>query len=1186
MHLKSLELQGFKSFPDYTKIDFHPGVTAIVGPNGSGKSNVTDAVRWVLGEQSVKTLRGGSMIDVIFSGTEQRRAMSFAEVSITLMNEDQVLPLEYDEVQITRRLFRSGESEYLINRQSCRLKDVVNLFMDTGLGKDGYSIIGQGQIDSILSSKSEDRRRVFEEAAGIQKYKSRRDESLRKLSYTEQNLTRVTDLMNELSAQIGPLGKQAEKAKRFLALSDELKSVEVAAILQRIDRHNNQLNEWTEGERATRSDLRRFLEEQGDLELKHAELQEQIRQLEISLTEQRESQAHHNESIARLRSQLAICEERDQQLTEGLHRDRAVGEVAADAMNRLRGEIKEQLAAVSLLESKQSEGQAELDACKAQLDQLSAAISTADQTVERLNEERRELSEEKNRHNQEHIRSTTQAEMSRSQLERLSDQYKEMQCELNQTRSRIEAAERRVADASDDCARYEIDVDHQQELVDLLTRELTNGGEKLDRARQELNNSSYQLRTLQDLEANMIGYSDTVRSLLKMIRDSDLRDEVMGTVGSLLDVPEKYELAIETALGGAVQNIVVETDQSASNLIRLLKDKRLGRATFLPVSTIRGNRLDDSAVRELQQHQGYVGLACDLVRFDAKLKNINQQLLGRVAVVDHLDHARVIAKQTRYRYRLVTLEGDVLNIGGSMAGGYNRKRGSGLLRRSRTITTLKGELPRINQSIEEIEQNIEELSSRLDNEKIKLATDLDRLNEAKQIKVSELAQLTQLEETRRGQEEQISQQRTGRQSLENSVSLLISKATKHERQITAIEERFAELDQVIAEYRQSGETERADRERHAERFAELNILLSAGKEKLLAAKRTAERTEQDFAEQQRTGDDYERAVHEKETLLSENQSTLARTKTELEEADQRLVKVQDSIAETELEKKKMDQAEDQNLRRDRQVRDQLARIETELVRVEARIQRVKNSLAQEKNRLWEAYELTHAGASKWRDDDLKLEEAETRIQKLKRSIKALGQVNVHAVEEYAQLVERYEFMTNQQNDILKSKKDLNEVIRELTHSMREQFQMNLDKINQNFQQTFSELFGGGRGRIMLENSDDVLTAEIEINVCPPGKKLQNMMLLSGGERSLTAIALLFAILKLRPTPFCIMDEVEASLDESNVFRFTDYIDKYADQSQFIVVTHRKGTMESAARIYGVTMPEHGVSKILSMKLGG
>lgn len=1184
MYLKSLELQGFKSFPDYTKIDFHPGVTAIVGPNGSGKSNVTDAVRWVLGEQSVKTLRGGSMIDVIFSGTEQRRAMSFAEVSITLMNEDQVLPLEYDEVQITRRLFRSGESEYLINRQSCRLKDVVNLFMDTGLGKDGYSIIGQGQIDSILSSKSEDRRKVFEEAAGIQKYKSRRDESQRKLSYTEQNLTRVTDLMNELSAQIGPLGKQAETAKRYLALSEDLKLVEVATILQRIDRHNNQLNEWTEGERATRSDLRRFLEEQGDLELKHTELQEQIRQLEISLTEQRESQARYNESIAKLRSQLAICEEREQQLTEGLHRDRALGEVTADAVSRLRGEIEEQLAVVSRLESKQSEEQAELDTQKARLDQLSAAISTADQTIERLNEERRELSEEKNRHNQEHVRSTTQAEMSRSQLERLSDQHKEMQDELDQTKSRIEAAERRVSDATADCARYEADVDRQQEQVERLTQELANGGEKLDRARQTFNNSSYQLRTLQDLEANMIGYSDTVRSLLKIVRDSDLRDEIMGTVGSLLDVPEEYELAIETALGGAVQNIVVETDQSASHLIRLLKDKRLGRATFLPISTIRGNRLDDSSVQELRRHQGYVGLACDLVSFDDKLKNINQQLLGRVAVVDHLDHARAIAKQTRYRYRIVTLEGDVLNIGGSMTGGYNRKRGSGLLRRARTITSLKDELPRINQSIEDLEHKTQELSSRLDNEKTKLATNLDRLNEAKQIKVSELAQLTQLKESHRGQEEQIAQQLANRQSLEDSVTSLIGRATEHEREITAIETRFAELDQAIAELKLSGETERATRERHAERFAELNILLSAGKEKLLAARRTAERTKQDLAEQQRAGDDYKRAVDEKEALLSENQLTLTRAKADLDKSGQRLVQIQDLIAETELKKKKIDQAEDQNLRRDRQVRDQLARIETELVRVEARIQRVQSILAQEKNRLWEAYELTYAGASKWRNDDLKLDEAETRIQKLKRSIKALGQVNVHAVEEYAQLVERYEFMTNQQNDILKSKKDLNEVIRELTHSMREQFQTNLDKINQNFQQTFAELFGGGRGRIMLENSDDVLTAEIEINVCPPGKKLQNMMLLSGGERSLTAIALLFAILKLRPTPFCIMDEVEASLDESNVFRFTDYIDKYADQSQFIVVTHRKGTMESAARIYGVTMPEHGVSKILSMKL--
>lgn len=1180
MYLKSLELQGFKSFPNPTTIDFHPGVTAIVGPNGSGKSNVTDAVRWVLGEQSVRTLRGGTMEDVIFSGTEQRRAMGFAEVSLTLINDDRALPIEYEEVEITRRLFRSGESEYLINRQSCRLKDIVNLFMDTGLGKDGYSIIGQGQIDNILSSKSEDRRKIFEEAAGIQKYKSRRDESLRKLNHTEQNLTRITDLLNELSSQLGPLERQAEIAKRYLSLANELKEIEVAAILQRIDEYELQFKQTQTAAETGRNDLTTMLMEQGQLEEKRNELQERIAALELALLEQREQQIQSSNAISEYKSQVAICLEREKQLKEQRQRDLVLSETANESLELLQSEVNQQKETVETLREELSQKRQEQHSALAAMQDAQSALAKQEQAFNGLQAEIKALSEQSEHHNREQIRLSTQAEMSKLQLEGLSGQDNELRVILEAMEKQVLQAKEEAGSADqavNDCERQLI---HRRGHIEELKLELSSLSQEQASLEQEFNNATYQLRTLQDLEENMTGYNDSVRSLLRSVKNTYSEEQVRGTIGSLLEVPERYELAIETALGMAVQNIVVDTDQTAADLIQILKDKRLGRATFLPISTIRGNRLDVS----LDRYQGYLGLACDLVDYPDYLTDICCQLLGRIIIVDTLDHARIIAQRTNRRYRLVTLEGDVLNVGGSLTGGFNRKRSSGLLQRNRTILDLKAKLPEIQKAIRDIKDDVVVISEQLKGEEADFLEKQQQIDELKRKAIESSSEVHRLEENLSIQNAQLKQRNRDCMELEIRIKGFREEADSHQKTMEEIQSRQASLSKELNELEVSKDSEQANYQAHTEQYTELNIALSAQKEKLTAAEGNLSRSERELREKSESSRHHIEVAEQKSAQIRQNKQQLESTQQALVVEEKNLSDIRLKIDEHEKAKRISDEDSDANLRRERQLRDQLARVETELVRLEAKEQRLQTALSQEKNQLWETYELTYAGAGSWRKNDLKLSEAEPQIQKLKQSIKQLGQVNVHAVDEYAALSERYTFMNEQKEDVLQSKKDLNEVIHELTYSMREQFRENFAKINQYFGETFSELFGGGRGEIVLRNSDDVLDADIEIEVSPPGKKLQNMMLLSGGERALTAIALLFAILKLRPAPFCIMDEVEAALDDNNIFRFTDYINNYKNESQFIVVTHRKGTMEAADRIYGVTMPEHGVSNILSLKL--
>lgn len=1185
MHLKSLDIQGFKSFPEHTLIEFHAGVTAIVGPNGSGKSNVADAIRWVLGEQSVKTLRGGQMEDVIFNGTEQRRAMSFAEVSMTLDNRDHGLPIEYEEVEVTRRLFRSGESEYRINRSPCRLKDIVSLFMDTGLGRDGYSMIGQGQVDHILSNKSEDRRRIFEEAAGIQKYKSRRDEAVRKQERTKQNLIRVTDIINEIAAQLTPLEKQAEKARRWQQLTASLKSIEVAAILQRIDANRDAVAALIEQDRALTRDRDQAEREKARLEQAHLQSKTDLTALEDRLQILRGEQAGAREQEGRLSGRIRVCEERARQLEERRNRDDALETALKERIEARQTEVTEQSEQIEAIRHQSEDQTAQLRDLESEQSVLSDRLAETGAASARLRDRRQALQQLEHELDGERIRIKTESAMKQNQitdgralLKRLSDQKRDAAAALQTGEAQAEKSREAVQQA-------EQQLHFAEQHVTDLSREQAVSQQDLQTLEQHLSQAVYRLKTLKDLDEHLAGYNDAVKALLKHIRGHEhLSARVRGTVGSLLEVPGRYELAIETALGSAVQQIVVTDRKSAGDLIDILKNNRLGRATFLPMDAVNGQKIDGADRQNLERMQGFIGIACDLVQYDADLSGVLQQLLGRIVIVDHLDHGMVMAKQIRNRFRIVTLEGDVLNVGGSMTGGYNKKRSSGLLGRSREIGDLSARIPELERGVSDAKSYIRTLDEELNDLKQEAASAGQALLLARQQLILDEASLNQLREQHSDREQAVSHQAERQRQLTAELEALSETAGQLNARLAEQAAERADVENGLMALTQSVS---ADREAFAglsARISSQTAEVRAAQEQLASASALADRLKRELNDLERQLSQYDLDRNALETAVLQNTSEHHDAQHELMETRRRLETVTEDLHRAEQQKQRTTAAADDTLRRDRQVRDHLLRLESELARTENQIQRIETAQNDDKNRLWETYELTYPEADAWRNPDLDLETAEPEIQQLRGKIRALGTVNADAVAEYEQLNQRHQFMMAQQADILQSQKDLTAVIDELTLAMREQFSTNVKTINDNFKATFIELFGGGVGEIALENSDDVLTSDIEIRVCPPGKKMQNMMLLSGGERCLTAIALLFAILKLRPTPFCIMDEVEAALDDSNIFRFTDYIRKYSDQSQFILVTHRKGTMEAADRMYGVTMPEHGVSKILSLRL--
>ncbi len=1186
MHLKALEIQGFKSFPEKTVVEFHKGVTAIIGPNGSGKSNVTDAIRWVLGEQSVKTLRGARMEDVIFTGTQSRRAMSYAEVTMIIDNSDGKLPLEYTEIQVTRRLYRSGESEYLLNKTTCRLRDIAQLFMDTGLGRDGYSIVGQGRVDDILSHRSEDRRKIFEEASGIVKFKTRKIETERKLQVTEQNLLRINDIINELEERLEPLSEQAENAKRYLNLHDELKHLEIALMLDNIDQHQQNLTQAKMELQLLLDDLARENTAMAELKTNNARTQEKLHQLDRDMDGKQHAFNRITGEIGGLSSDIALAEERIRQLNSRLGNAETEEAEILESISNLENDLTTRKGRELQLKKQLEIYSGQLTEAEAEMAGVLKTLDEAEKSVEamklRLDTQLEKLFDDKSSLNE--IRSQTSLVASRQKT--IAGEKIALVTEIDGLNIQLEEVDTRLSSIEVKASADENSRNQTQAKLDQTRNQLTEMIDGISQNRQALENNRYRLKTLQDLERRHEGYGEAVRSILnKAETDPAFGQGILGSLGSLVQTEKDYETAVEIALGPAIQNIVTDHEKTASRLIEYLKTERKGRATFLPIASIKPRPIDRRQFDMLSGQQGFVGLASELVTYDSEIKGVVDYLLGRIVVAENLDLAVAMARKTGYSTRIVTLDGDVINPGGSMTGGSRRQTGPGVLTRAREINELEAAIAKTAKLIEKQQVQLPALEKEL--------TDLGRQFSDLEAKCLEHSHLKIREESRRASiagnldksKQKLEQLESENAQLDNQKDSIEQDIAQTELEIQNLEAEIARLRQSISEQEGQNRSEQVKRDELREVISDLKISRHSIEESLSVANEMSQRIEMEKTNH------ISRLDKHRQDLVA-GREDLERFKFEIEQIEKKIRIKREEAAAVEAEatalgeeKSKLESEQATYFDRLEQNAEKLTALQTEISRCEAKGIRFENQIDDIKNRLWEDYELTFDQADSWRREIKSRSETSKRVGSIKSEMKSLGPVNVGAIEEYKTVQERYQFMSGQRDDIESSREKLNKVIDDLVVAMKEQFVEHFQLINDNFKQVFAELFGGGMAEVNLEDESDVLTSGIEIKAQPPGKKLQNLMLLSGGERCLTAIALLFAILKLRPTPFCVLDEVEAALDDANVSRFTEYIRNYANDSQFILVTHRKGTMEAADRLYGVTMQERGISKVLSMQLG-
>lgn len=1183
MFLKRIELSGFKSFADKTELEFVQGITAVVGPNGSGKSNISDGIRWVLGEQSAKSLRGGKMEDIIFAGSDGRKAVNFGEVSLTLDNSDKALPLDFSEVTVTRRVHRNGDSEYLINKQACRLKDITELFMDTGIGKEAYSIIGQGRIEEILSTKSEDRRGIFEEASGIVKYKSRKKEAERKLSDTEQNLLRIHDLVSELEDQLEPLKEQSRKAYKFKELKEILKHVELSVYVHQIDLIYSQ---WTE----TNARMEQLRKEQLELatvvNAHDAQLEThrwETRRLDEELEKLQETLLAISEEFEKCEGQGEVLRERKKNLSANRAQMEQIIVSQEKRLADKHAELSDCTAKIAAVKER-------LEACKAALTAeeeklLGVAGGTSSEEEERL---KGELLDVLNRLAQ----AKNEARYAEQQIEtlgrrggRLEEERAKWKDQLEQLAARKEELERKLAEAKAETESFRqqfLELSQAMRGKQSLLEEVQGAVRKWE---QKLDALTSRRDTMREMQNDYDGFMHGVKEVLKAKnRASDGLRGIHGAVAELVKVPAEVELAMETALGGAMQHIVVENEANGREAIAFLKRKQFGRATFLPLDVIRARSIPEHEARSVASMDGFVGLAVDLVRFDPIYKDIVGSLLGNVIVADRLEDANRIAARCQYRYRVVTLEGDVVNPGGSMTGGSQQKKSSNLLGRQRQIEEL-------DQEIKVSIAQLNDLKRKAQAMKVELVHDNEKLEE-----------LRQAGEAKRGLEQQYAAE----------VAPLAKEWNHATEQLAVYSQDGEALTAESAEYRSRKEAALAEaaelegqesRLQAAIREAELYRKASESAKEELVTQLTELKVQVASITQEReslTGQEQRlRSEHKAlEQELELNRQMTRQLDTDIELNDQELVKQTELLNHLSLRKRECTEQnefkraergewhrkleEEENHTRDQRVA--LKKVEEELHQAEVRSNRLDVELENLLKKMGEEYELSYELAKTRYPAPEDVPAAQQRVRELKREIHALGEVNLGAIDEYARVNERFEFLSDQKKDLLEAKASLYTVIREMDEEMSKRFRTTFEQIRTHFVVVFAKLFGGGRADLVLVEPGSPLDTGIEIIAQPPGKKTQNLQLLSGGERALTAIALLFAILHVKPVPFCVLDEVEAALDEANVARYAGYLREFSDVTQFIVVTHRKGTMEEADVLYGVTMEEGGVSKLVSVRL--
>ena len=1179
MYLKALEIQGFKSFPEKTVLSFGEDITAIVGPNGSGKSNISDAIRWVMGEQSTRALRGGKMEDVIFGGTAKRKPMGFAEVSLILDNTAHLFKLEESEVMVTRRYYRSGESEYYINRRSVRLKDVNELFMDTGLGRDGYSIIGQGKIDEILSVKSEDRREVFEEAAGISRFRHRKEEAERKLERTDENLVRINDKIDELELQVEPLRNQAEKAKKFLICRDELRGLEISLWLDQLDHlRTAAIKVQTDYENAVR-DKESAQKEVEDLYAKAEALAGQMRQKDADaegirfVMMQRQADANECENaVAVLKANI----QNNLENTDRLQRELEAQEGRAGSIG---DQIAERRARIDGILAETAEVRAGLDARQREADELGRSAGTLEREMEELRQKQavQTASASEAKALLSALAAAAQEVMDRDQTVRQDLQFGE---------ERLTAARTEQKQAADELKKAKEDRDSLKNIIsgyalrlDGRARKAKEAEEKHVKLQMEENALNSRVHMLSEMEKMYEGYSKSVKMVMSDAGRGRLRG-IHGPVAGLLHVPGAYTVAIETALGGAMQNVVVESEEDGKAAIAHLKRQDGGRCTFLPLNAIRPSDFRDTGV---VNEAGFVGMGDELVTFDGKYEKVFSSLLGRTVIADDMDAAIAMARKYGHRIKIVTLDGQVLNPGGSMTGG-SASRTAGILSR-------QGELERLREQASKLKADLD-AAARDREEATREVTAAQYEMDAAQAQQREHEDdVLKLEERCRHMDTQLTDLQRQRDGLKAELDQLSERSERTQEDTDAARARIETLEGSAAALdaeAQGKERGRGElRERSAalrEKMADLNVRLAA----LDAEREASERALDQLEELRRdiVGDRADRETHIAE-LKVQNEALTA----QIGEREGKLQTIQEANAAHQEELKNLNR-EKLELEAQRNQADKLSRDKNSaLLNMERSVslleQKKNNSEMEEKqllDKLWDTYELTHEAARTQRVELESVAKAQRRAAELKKTIAGLGNINLDAIEEFDRVNERYTYFTTQRDDVDKAKRELEGIIRDVTREMETIFAQQFEKIDVAFGETFVELFGGGKATLELDDPEDILNCGIEIRVQPPGKALKIITLLSGGEKAFVAIALYFAILKVRPTPFVVMDEIEAALDDANVNRYAAYTRKMSGHTQFIIITHRRGTMEEADTLYGVTMQEQGVSRILTINL--
>ncbi|NOU68422.1 chromosome segregation protein SMC [Paenibacillus sp. LMG 31461] len=1181
MFLKRIELSGFKSFADRTELEFVRGITAVVGPNGSGKSNISDGIRWVLGEQSAKSLRGGKMEDVIFAGSDARRAVNYGEVSLTLDNSSQSLPLDFNEVTVTRRVHRNGDSEYLINKQPCRLKDITELFMDTGIGKEAYSIIGQGRIEEILSTKSEDRRGIFEEASGIVKYKSRKREAEKKLNDTEQNLLRIHDLVSELEDQVEPLRDQAEKAIRFKELKETLKSSEISMYVHQIDQIYVAWNDATQL-------LAKLTKEQTELSTivsqhdAHLEKHRwETRRLEEELEKLQESLLGLSEEFEKCEGHGEVLKERKKNYVTN-HQQLSTT-IAMQEQRKLdkEADLSEQRDKIIHIGAQLFEFQAKLTAEEQRLQGVSGGISSSpeDQLKGELLETLNRMAQSRNeiRYAEQQIESIgRRLERLDEERQKWADQRESITRRKQELSAKLQETVGDIEKARQDYVQFTQALKSKQGLLDEAQTMVRKWEQKLDALISRRD-------TMKEMANDYDGFQQGVKEVLKAKTRKDLRG-IRGAVAELVKVPANVEVAIETALGGALQNIIVETEADGREAIAFLKRRQMGRATFLPMNVIRGRSISDHESQTLKASKGFVGIAVDLVSFDSTYTNIFSSLLGNVVVAESLEDANHIAAKAQYRYRVVTLEGDVVNPGGSMTGGSLQKKSTNLLGRQRQIEELDAEIATSEGQLSGLRSQSSSLKREITDEMLKVEQ-LRQLGEQQRITEQQIrAELNPLESESRTVEEQLTLDSQDRNALMGERTDFGRKKVESEANLAQLQEEEASLQQAIRDAESSRKASESEKEELQSQLTDLKVKVASTSQEKQSLQDQQRRLQQDLS-------DVEREIEVNRGLLTQLESDMATLEQEtvlqielLNDLKLKKQQCSESIEYKRAERMDWLQKLEHGENETRTQRIQLKQVEENLHQTEVRVTRLDVELENLLKKLAEEYELSYELAKMRYPVPEDILGTQTKVRELKREIASLGDVNLGAIEEYARVSERFEFLSSQKDDLIEAKTTLYQVIREMDLEMSKRFKTTFDAIRSHFGVVFAKLFGGGRADLILSEPENMLDTGIEIVAQPPGKKLQNLQLLSGGERALTAIALLFSIIRVKPVPFCVLDEVEAALDEANVSRFAEYLREFSEMTQFIVVTHRKGTMEEADVLYGVTMQEGGVSKLVSVRL--